>query len=114
MDFARLEEITDGDAEFTRELTDTYIVSAAQILASMRTSVAGADREALRKAAHQLAGASANIHAMQVYGLCKTLEAAANTQNEAASADSIEKIANEVARCTAALQEYLEASRFAA
>jgi signal transduction histidine kinase/CheY-like chemotaxis protein/HPt (histidine-containing phosphotransfer) domain-containing protein len=114
VDFARLEEITDGDGDFTRELTETYIVSSEQILASMRRSVASADREALRKAAHQLAGANANIHAMQAYGLCKTLEAAANGQSEAISAASVEKIAAEVARCAAALQEYLGASRFAA
>ena len=114
VDFARLEEITDGDAEFTRELTHTYIVSSEQILASMRSSVASADREALRKAAHQLAGASANIHALQAYGLCKTLEAAANSQSEAMSAASVETIAAEIARCAAALQEYLGASRFAA
>jgi two-component system sensor histidine kinase/response regulator len=114
VDFARLEEITDGDGDFTRELTDTYIVSSGQILASMRRSVASADREALRKAAHQLAGANANIHAMQAYGLCKTLEAAANTQSEAMSAASVEKIAAEVARCAAALQEYLGTARFAA
>jgi two-component system, sensor histidine kinase and response regulator len=114
VDFARLEEITDGDGDFTRELTETYIVSSEQILASMRRSVASADREALRKAAHQLAGANANIHAMQAYGLCKTLEAAANSQGEAVSAASVEKIAIEVARCAAALQEYLGASRFAA
>jgi hypothetical protein len=114
VDFAKLEELTDGDREFARELADLYIASSGQVLCAMRECVTRADRDGLRKAAHQLAGASGNIHASRLWSLCKALEAAAGRQSESDSTASIDVIAAEVARSTAALQEYLAAARSAA
>jgi hypothetical protein len=114
VDFAKLEELTDGDREFARELTDIYIASCGQVLCAMRECVTRADRDGLRKAAHQLAGASGNIHATELWSLCKALEAEAGRQSESDSSASIEAIAAEVARSTAALQEYIAAARSAA
>jgi signal transduction histidine kinase/CheY-like chemotaxis protein/HPt (histidine-containing phosphotransfer) domain-containing protein len=114
IDFAKLEQITEGDVEFTHELTEIYTISSEQLLLSMRTCMERDDRDGLRKAAHQLAGASGNIHAMPLHGLCRKLEAAVAGEALAELVATVEQIAAEIARSAAALREYMAAARSAA
>ena len=114
IDFAKLEQITEGDVEFTRDLADTYMSSSDQILSNMRVSLVQSNRDALRKAAHQLAGASANIHAQQLHSLCRALEAAAPAASETDLSIAIERVAAEIERSKLALREYIGGARSAA
>jgi CheY-like chemotaxis protein len=114
IDFAKLEQITEGDVEFTRDLADTYMSSSDQILSNMRVSLVQSNRDALRKAAHQLAGASANIHAQQLHSLCRALEAAAPAAPETDLSIAIERVAAEIERSKLALREYIGGARSAA
>jgi two-component system sensor histidine kinase/response regulator len=109
-----LSQLTDGDMEFARELTDTYVTSSADILVQMRSSVESVDRDRLRKCAHQLKGASANIHATQLHDLCKSLETEADNLDAATLRSAVESVALEISRSTEELQHYLCASRSAA
>jgi two-component system sensor histidine kinase/response regulator len=77
VDLAKLNEITDGDVEFTHELAATFTSSGYQVLNEITAALEVFDRVALARAAHKLKGASANIHAEAVRELSDTLEAQA-------------------------------------
>jgi signal transduction histidine kinase/CheY-like chemotaxis protein len=66
VDLSKLDEVTQGDAEFTAELLATFFASAAQSLDEVGQATASADRHQLARIAHRLKGAAANIHAVTV------------------------------------------------
>ena len=74
VDLARLNELTDGDAEFAHELAATFIASGEQVLNEIHEALASFDRGALARAAHKLKGASANIYAEPLRALAYELE----------------------------------------
>jgi two-component system, sensor histidine kinase and response regulator len=74
VNLARLNEITDGDAEFAHELAATFVSSGEQVFEELEAALDSADRSALSRAAHKLKGASANIHADSLRDLAYTLE----------------------------------------
>jgi PAS domain S-box-containing protein len=57
------------------EIIDNYLEEAPQLLQAMRAAVTSQDAAALRQAAHTLRGTSANLGAIALSQLCKTLEA---------------------------------------
>jgi two-component system sensor histidine kinase/response regulator len=74
VNLARLNEITDGDAEFAYELASTFVSSGEQVFEELQAALDSADRNALTRAAHKLKGASANIHADSLRDLAYALE----------------------------------------
>ncbi len=114
IDLAQLDEVTDGDAAFARELAETYIISSAQIVGRMRTGIEEGNRIMVRQSVHQLAGASANMCATPLYDLCKALEGQADSLAQAALAAAVDRIAVEVVRGAEELRHYLAAVRSAA
>jgi PAS domain S-box-containing protein len=74
LDLTKLDEITDGDAEFTAELLETFFASATESLAEVQHALAGLDRPQLSRIAHRLKGAAANIHAVTVAQTAARLE----------------------------------------
>ncbi len=89
VDLARLNEITDGDAEFAKELVATFVASGEEQLAEIEVAIGSMDREALARTAHKLKGACANIYADDVRKLAARIEedavAASATELHAAS-----------------------------
>ena len=75
VDLAGFHSITDGDHAFAQELIATFIDSGEQQLAEMAAALAISNRPALARAAHQLKGASANIHAHALKSVAERLEA---------------------------------------
>jgi HPt (histidine-containing phosphotransfer) domain-containing protein len=71
----------------------------------VRACVERADRRQLARLVHQLAGASANIHAAALRDLCLALEAAAPSAAGDEIEDSVTKIGAELARVSAALRQ---------
>jgi PAS domain S-box-containing protein len=63
LDIAALRQICGDDAEFERELLDAYLASAESILVTMDRAALDRDFATIRRLAHQLKGASSNIHA---------------------------------------------------
>jgi two-component system sensor histidine kinase/response regulator len=72
-----LRDLTGGDAEFERELVDTFIASGDQCLAEIVHALRVSDFATIGKRAHALKGASANIHAAGLAAAASTLESAA-------------------------------------
>jgi CheY-like chemotaxis protein len=103
---ARLNELTDGDPEFTRELVATFIASGEQALDEVRASLAALDRIGLSRIAHKLKGASANIYAEPLRKLSHTLEAQASSLDQQRLSELVAQLAVELDRATEFLTEY--------
>jgi two-component system sensor histidine kinase/response regulator len=78
IDLAALGEVTDGDAEFERELMTVFIASGDTALAALVEALGSADLAAVRRHAHTLKGASANLRARPLAARAQALEAAAS------------------------------------
>jgi len=79
LNLSRLNEITDGDSEFTRELIETFVTMSAEQVAELALALDKDDRAGLARAAHKLKGACANIYAPAMRDLSYRLEAEAKT-----------------------------------
>ncbi len=77
IDRGALKELTGGDAEFERELAETFVSSGDQCLAEIIAALKASDFDTVRKRAHSLKGASANIHARELSQAASSLENAA-------------------------------------
>ena len=97
VDMTALRELTGGDADFERELVETFISSGDQCLTEILSALHVADFDTIGKRAHALKGASANIHA-------SGLAAAASSLEKAARANSIPEIDGLVQELTEKLQ----------
>jgi CheY-like chemotaxis protein len=80
VDMSALHELTGGDAEFERELIDTFVASGDQCLAEIVSALRASDFATIGKRAHALKGASANIHAAGLAAAASSLESAVRSQ----------------------------------
>jgi two-component system, sensor histidine kinase and response regulator len=87
VDLSGFGSITGGDKKFAQELVATFIASGEQQLAEISYAVATPNRAALAKAAHQLKGASANIHAHGLKALAQQME----SESGAADAGALQR-----------------------
>ena len=97
VDLRGFQSITNGDDAFAQELAVTFIASGEQQLADMAAAAAQTNRVALARAAHQLKGACANIHAHALKALAERME------NESAAGD-----AHALESCNALLRQEFE------
>jgi two-component system sensor histidine kinase/response regulator len=95
---ARLNEITDGDAEFARELIDTFLTSAAEQIQELHVALSKQDRAELARSAHKIKGACANIHALGMRDLSYRLEAEAKSLSDAEAGELLKNLETEFAR----------------
>jgi PAS domain S-box-containing protein len=93
LDREALQTLTGGDAQFERELARTFISSGDRCLADIIAALRIEDFETVRKRAHALKGASANIHAAGLAKIASTLE-------RAAASTSVPPLGNLVAELT--------------
>jgi len=97
VDMRALRELTGGDADFERELLETFVSSGDRCLEEIVTALRVSDFDTIGKRAHTLKGASANIHA-------SGLAAAASSLESAARANSVREIDGLVQALTEKLQ----------
>ncbi len=81
VDFAALNELTDGDTGFQCELIDVFIASGDTTLAALQEALGAGDLPAVRRYAHSLKGASANLRARALASRALVLEQAAAAGN---------------------------------
>jgi two-component system, sensor histidine kinase and response regulator len=106
VNLAKLNELTDGDPEFTRELVETFIASGEQVLHEARVALAALDRVSLSRIAHKLKGASANIHAEPLRNLSHTLESQASSLDQPRLNELVTQLAAELERSRHFLNQY--------
>lgn len=75
LDLAQLGSMAAGDAQFVRQLCDTFVASGGEIIAGLERALTADDRAGLAAMAHKLKGASASIYAHGLASLAAELEA---------------------------------------
>jgi len=105
IDLEALRQITGGDAEFERELAETFVASGDQCLAEIIAALKANDYDTLRKRAHSLKGASANIHAVPLSTAASSLESAARSQAVPTLGGLVEDVAKKLAAVNAELRK---------
>jgi HPt (histidine-containing phosphotransfer) domain-containing protein len=78
VDMAALENIRtlsrDGGDALVNKVVAAYISDSPRQLAALRQAIKGGDADTLRRVAHSLKSASANVGASRVAALCRDLE----------------------------------------
>jgi PAS domain S-box-containing protein len=70
----RLQEVSDGDAEFERELITAFVASGEETLRDMQAALARQDTNALSQSAHRFKGACANLNIEFLASLAQAIE----------------------------------------
>ena len=96
VEVARLLELTAGDKAFALQIVDTFAQSGAHARDEMRSALVSGDRTRLQRAAHQLKGASANIHAGRLRDLAATIENRSGNAAEVDLEELVVKLENEL------------------
>jgi len=114
IDSAYLERATGGDSQFQRELLQVFVQDCQNLLPRLRQAVAAGNAEDLRKIAHRLKGASANVGAHAFSQAARELEhlgvqlAQQGSQaDELAWASASQKL-EELERILADIRQYLQ------
>lgn len=107
VDLGRLQEVTQGDAEFEQILLDAYLEDSAQQLATMQKAAAEGSSAQLSAAAHSLKGASANIGANEVQNIC----AATERMDPRADAEGVAMLLAQLVRELDGVRQFIEQYR---
>ena len=105
VDRKALRELTGGDAEFERELAETFVASGDQCLAEIMAALKVSDYDTVRKRAHSLKGASANIHARELSHAASSLENAAREKSIPTIGGLVEVLKQRLAEVNAELRQ---------
>jgi two-component system sensor histidine kinase/response regulator len=105
IDREALRQLTGGDAEFERELAETFVSSGDQCLAEIMAALQVSDFDTVRKRAHSLKGASANIHALDLCQAASSLETAARENSLPAIGGLVATLTEKLAAVNAELRE---------
>jgi two-component system, sensor histidine kinase and response regulator len=104
VDRQALRALTGGDAEFERELAETFVSSGDQCLAEIMAALKISDFDTVRKRAHSLKGASANIHALSLSQAASSLEDAVRENSIAAVGGLVAELSKKLAAVNAELR----------
>jgi HPt (histidine-containing phosphotransfer) domain-containing protein len=105
VDRQALRELTGGDEEFERELAETFVVSGDQCLAEIMAALKTSDFDTVRKRAHSLKGASANIHALDLSHAASSLETAVRENSTSAIGGLVADLSEKLAAVNAELRK---------
>jgi PAS domain S-box-containing protein len=105
VDMDALHELTGGDAEFERELVETFVSSGDQCLADIVAALEVRDWETIGKRAHALKGASANMQARTLSAAASDLESAARAQSVQALDGLVHQLKDRLRAVNAALSK---------
>jgi signal transduction histidine kinase/CheY-like chemotaxis protein len=94
-----------GAPDLLEKIITLYLESSPQLMAALRSAIAASDAAAISRAAHALRSGSANVGAMALAEVCRSLEAAGRSGNLTATAVLGQQLIHEYARATAALAD---------
>jgi HPt (histidine-containing phosphotransfer) domain-containing protein len=98
-----------GDADFVRELIDTFLDDAPRMFTDLRQALTGKNTELFRRTAHSLKSNGNTFGALPFANLAKELEMMAREERLDGIGDRLEKLAAEYARVEAALKSLRDA-----
>jgi signal transduction histidine kinase/DNA-binding response OmpR family regulator len=106
VDVSQLSELAGEDSEFVHSVVVSFEKSMAQLLETMHAAASQGEAQQLSRAAHQVKGAAANLHATALSTLAADIEANAKTMSQAQVQERLNTLALEIGRATAALQGF--------
>ena len=109
-----LRKLIDGDHAFARALVADYAGNSEQMLTRMRELLSTGNRTAVAAHAHELKGASANLHAHSLAAACEAVEREAAQASAAQLTRLIEALADEVERVNVALEKLVAEGKLTA
>jgi len=95
-------DLVDGDRDFLGSLVETFRTDCAAYLDAIRAAVDAGDAEALRREAHGLKGAAANMQA-------EAVRAAAHRLEELGRAEGLDQASQALQRLEAAVDRLMPA-----
>ena len=107
LDFSRIQETSEGDLDFERELFEIYLEDCQERLTRLRAAIQQDDFESVHLEAHTIKGASANVGTTLLQELAYTLEQADNTAVAESGLETLDQLDAEFARAKIAITEYL-------
>ena len=102
--FAQTLDMVGGDMGFLEELVAAYRKDGASRLTDMRTALAAAKAEDLRRAAHTLKGSSASLGANALADACREVELAASEGRLEGLGTKVDAIAGQFDEVVSALE----------
>jgi CheY-like chemotaxis protein len=104
VDWESLLDSFGGDTAFARKLVELFVSSGSELMAVIPEALRRGDYEAVRAAAQELKGATANMRALAANSVAALCEAAAGSQDVSKASALAEKLENEMQRTIAYLQ----------
>ena len=104
-----LEEITGGDREFLRLLTEQFWIDLDERLPQLRDSVANFDGPRLALLAHTIAGSAGCIAAFGLRERAKQLEQCGKERHAAGASQLLESLEAEICSVRKFLEEHISA-----
>lgn len=95
-----------GDAVLAKGLVETFVASIGKCLRDLEAGLAGGDQELLRRAAHTVVGASANLGAARLEAVAIQVEAAAKRGDLAAVRDLLPSLQKRFASASSTLEKF--------
>jgi two-component system, sensor histidine kinase and response regulator len=96
VDLQSLAQLIDGDAEFERELLDSFFAGMTQTSIDLQEQLRRDARQELMRTAHRLKGAAGNIHAQALREISAQLEALAATASPQQLIDCVARVRDEM------------------
>jgi len=104
---ARFREVTMGDAVLAKGLVETFVASVGKCVRDVEAGLASGDQELLRRSAHTIVGASANLGAARLEAVAVQMEAAAKRGELATVRELLPTLQKRFASARAALEKLL-------
>ena len=113
VDEQALEQIRSLQPGLLEKVIHLFSTNTPALIAAIADAVAQSDPEALKKAAHTLKSSSANVGAITMAELCKTLEMMGRDKTIEHADELADKVSTEYSRVLAALNKNLEGTHHA-
>jgi two-component system, sensor histidine kinase and response regulator len=94
-----------GETGLVEEVLDVFVKDTEERIAAIQAALAAMDREKLRRQGHALKGSSAQVGAMRLADLCRTVEGTAATATPAEIAGVVAEIAREFGKVRQKIDE---------
>jgi len=107
IDFSRIQETSDGDTEFERDLLGVFIEDCEDRLQRLNAAIAAGRLDEIKREAHTIKGAAANVGTTRLQEIALRLETLSDASIPEGQALS-EKLAEEFERVKAAISDYIE------
>ncbi|MBI5167980.1 MAG: Hpt domain-containing protein [Candidatus Eisenbacteria bacterium] len=104
-DYAQLDAITGGDAEFEKEVLEEYLLSAPNDVGKLKHAITAGDAATVGATAHALKGASATIGAKGFAAIALELEQAGKKADLSAAPDTFSRLEAAFTELTGLLRE---------